>query len=56
MYSFLLSIVALVVGYVIYGKITERVFGIDENRKTPALLNPDGVDYVPMPWWRVFLI
>jgi len=56
MYSFLISIVALVVGYFIYGKITERVFGIDNNRKTPAIANPDGVDYVAMPWWRVFLI
>lgn len=56
MYSFLLSIVALIVGYIIYGKITEKVFGIDENRKTPAIANPDGVDYVAMPWWRVFLI
>jgi len=56
MYSFLLSIVALIVGYIIYGKITEKVFGIDENRKTPAIANPDGVDYVPLPWWKVFLI
>ena len=56
MYSFLLSVVALIVGYLIYGKITEKVFGIDENRKTPAIANPDGVDYVAMPWWRVFLI
>lgn len=56
MYSFLLSIVALIVGYLIYGKITEKVFGIDENRKTPAIANPDGVDYVPLPWWKVFLI
>jgi carbon starvation protein CstA len=56
MYSFLLSIVALIVGYIIYGKISERVFGIDENRKTPAIANPDGVDYVVLPWWKVFLI
>ncbi|MBP6610788.1 MAG: carbon starvation protein A, partial [Paludibacter sp.] len=56
MYSFLISIVALVLGYFIYGKITERIFGIDKNRKTPAIVNPDGVDYVAMPWWRVFLI
>lgn len=56
MYSFIFSIVALVLGYIIYGKITEKVFGIDKNRPTPAISNPDGVDYVPMPWWRVFLI
>lgn len=56
MYSFLLSIAALVIGYLIYGKITERVFGIDQHRKTPALANPDGVDFVALPWWKVFLI
>jgi len=56
MYSFIASIVALILGYIIYGKITEKVFGIDKNRPTPAISNPDGVDYVPMPWWRVFLI
>ncbi len=56
MYSFIASIVVLILGYIIYGKITEKVFGIDKNRPTPAISNPDGVDYVPMPWWRVFLI
>lgn len=56
MFSFLFSIVILVLGYVIYGKISERIFGIDSSRKTPAIANPDGVDYVLLPWWRVFLI
>lgn len=56
MISFSLSIVALILGYIIYGKITERVFGIDQKRATPAIAHPDGVDYVPLPWWRVFLI
>lgn len=56
MYSFIISIVVLIVGYFIYGKISERIFGIDEKRETPALANPDGVDYVALPTWRVFLI
>lgn len=56
MISFLISIVALIVGYFVYGKITERIFGIDKERATPAIANPDGVDFVPMATWRVFLI
>src|SRR5574344_2831500 len=56
MYTFIASIILLIVGYIVYGRVVERVFGVDVNRKTPALTNPDGVDYVPLPWWRVFLI
>src|SRR5574344_1001791 len=56
MYTFIASIILLIVGYIVYGRVVERVFGVDVNRKTPALTNPDGVDYVAMPWWRVFLI
>ncbi|MDO9154766.1 MAG: carbon starvation protein A [Paludibacter sp.] len=56
MYSFIISIIVLILGYVIYGKISERIFGIDSNRATPAITHPDGVDYVQLPWWRVFLI
>ncbi|HRZ98532.1 MAG TPA: carbon starvation protein A [Paludibacter sp.] len=56
MYSFIISIIVLILGYVVYGKISERIFGIDSKRLTPAIANPDGVDYVPMSWWRAFLI
>lgn len=56
MVSFIASIAVLVIGYFFYGKLSERIFGIDSGRKTPAVSNPDGVDYVPLPWWRVFLI
>ncbi len=56
MISFTLSIIFLIVGYIIYGRITERVFGIDVNRPTPAIAHPDGIDYVPLPTWKVFLI
>ena len=55
MVSFLISLVALLLGYFIYGKVVERVFGPDD-RKTPALSHTDGVDYVPLPTWRVFMI
>lgn len=56
MISFIVSIVALVLGYVFYGKFVERIFGVDSKRPTPAVANPDGVDYVELPWWKAFLI
>ncbi|MFA5972537.1 MAG: carbon starvation protein A [Lentimicrobiaceae bacterium] len=56
MITFLLSIVALIVGYFIYGRFTEKVFGIETTRPTPAITQPDGVDYVPMKWRKIFLI
>ncbi|MCH5220285.1 MAG: carbon starvation protein A [Muribaculaceae bacterium] len=56
MVSFLIAIAVLVGGYVIYGVLVERVFGIDSKRLTPAVEMCDNVDYVPMPTWKVFLI
>ena len=56
MYSFLLSIAALVLGYIIYGAIVDRIFGPDPSRKTPAVSKADGVDYIAMPTWKVFMI
>ena len=56
MYSFLLSFLALIVGYFIYGKFVDKVFGPDPSRATPATYMEDGVDYIPMPTWRVFMI
>ncbi len=56
MVTFIVSFVLLVLGYVVYGRVVEHVFGADASRPTPAVVNPDGVDYVPMPWWKVFLI
>lgn len=56
MITFISSIILLVLGYLIYGKVVARIFGEDRNRITPAIANPDGVDYVAMPWWKIFLI
>jgi len=56
MVTLLISIIVLLIGYFVYSKYIERVFGADENRPTPAVSMTDGVDYIPMPWWRVFLI
>ena len=55
MISFLLSIAALILGYLIYGRVIERIFGPD-GRQTPAIAHPDGVDYIAMPTWKVFMI
>ncbi len=56
MVSFVLSIVALLLGYFIYSKIVEKAFGADDNIKTPAVRLEDGVDFVKMPAWKIFLI
>lgn len=56
MMSFIISLIALIVGYFTYGKFVEKVFGIDENRKTPAVRMADGVDYVEIDWKKAFLI
>ena len=56
MITFLIALAALVVGFVLYGTLVEKVFGIDPGRTTPAVSQSDGVDYVPMKPWRVFLI
>ena len=56
MYSFLISIAALVLGYFIYGAFVDRVFGPDPSRKTPAVTKEDGVDYIAMPTWKVYMI
>lgn len=55
MITFLISLVALVLGYVVYGRFVERVFAPDD-RMTPAVAKADGLDYVAMPYWKVFMI
>ncbi|MBK6345343.1 MAG: carbon starvation protein A [Bacteroidales bacterium] len=56
MFTFIGSIVFLILGYFIYGTVVEKVFGVEPERITPALTMNDGVDYVPMGWGRIFLI
>ena len=55
MITFTLCLLALIVGYFTYGRLMERVFGPDD-RKTPALTKADGVDYIPLPTWKIFMI
>jgi len=56
MITFIISLLVLVAGYFIYGRIVEKCFGIDETTETPAIKMADGVDYVVMPEWRIFMI
>jgi carbon starvation protein CstA len=56
MISFIVCVIALVIGYFVYGKVVEKVFGADESIETPAVRLEDGVDFVPMPEWKIFLI
>ena len=56
MVVFLIAVAALLGGYLIYGKIVERVFCINEKAATPAITKCDNVDYIALPNWRVFLI
>ena len=56
MITFLVCLVALIVAYFTYGKYLEKVCGIDAGNPVPSETMYDGVDYIPMPRWRVFLI
>ena len=55
MVSFILSLVALILGYLLYGRFVEKVFGPDD-RVTPAVAKADGVDYLVLPGWKIFMI
>ncbi len=55
MISLILAFAVLIAGYFVYGRIVERVFAPD-GRKTPAFTRGDGVDYMPMPTWKAFLV
>ena len=55
MITFVLSLMALVIGYFVYGRFVERVFGPDD-RQTPAVAKADGVDFMVLPSWKIFMI
>ena len=55
MATFLIGLVILIGGGLLYGKFCENVFGPDD-RETPAYAKQDGVDYVPMQTWKNSLI
>lgn len=55
MSTFLIALLALILGYLIYGKIVDKMFG-PTDAETPAFKFEDGVDYIPMPTWKIFMI
>ena len=56
MITFFICLTLLVAAYFIYGRYLEKVCGIDPQAKVPSETLYDGVDYLPMPRWRTFLI
>ena len=56
MNTFICCLVLLVAAYFTYGKYLEKVCEIDSEAQVPSSKLYDGVDYVPMPRWRTFLI
>ena len=55
MITFTVSLVLLIAGYLIYGKMVERIFAPDD-RVTPAISKADGMDYIVLPSWKIFMI
>ena len=56
MITFTIALALLVVGYFVYGRYINTLFGPDPSRKTPAITMADGVDYIALPTWKVFMI
>ena len=56
MVTFTAALLLLIVGYVVYGSFVNRIFGPDPKRTTPAVAMNDGVDYMPLPTWKIFMI
>lgn len=56
LFVFFICVALLVLGYAVYGRLAERIYGVEPDAPMPCVRNPDGVDYVPLPVWKVFLI
>ena len=56
MVTFSVALALLIIGYMVYGGFVNRIFGPDPKRETPAVAMNDGVDYIPMPTWKIFMI
>ena len=56
MISFFISLALLIGGFVVYGRFVERIIKVDAKRPTPAKTMADGVDYVELPTWKIYLI
>ena len=55
MVTFTLALIVLILGYFLYGSYVNRIFGPDD-RPTPAVTKADGVDFIPLPTWKIFMI
>lgn len=56
MITFITCLSALIAAYFTYGKYLERVCEISPENPVPSHSMYDGVDYIPMPQWKIFLI
>ena len=56
MVTFSVALALLIIGYIVYGGFVNRIFGPDPKRETPAVAMNDGVDYIPMPTWKIFAV
>jgi len=55
MISFIVALIVLIIGFIVYGRLASKVFSPDD-RLTPAVANNDGVDCIPMEKWKAVLI
>ena len=56
MVTFSVALALLIVGYIVYGGFVNRIFAPDSQHTTPAVAMNDGVDYMPLPTWKIFMI
>lgn len=56
MITFTIALLLLILGYFLYGGYVNKLFMPDPNRKTPAITMHDGVDFLLMPKWKIFMI
>lgn len=56
MITFIICLSLLIIAYFTYGSYLERLAEADDANVTPAIRMEDGVDYIKLPRWRVFLI
>ncbi|MCK9301185.1 MAG: carbon starvation protein A, partial [Bacteroidales bacterium] len=56
MISFIACFTVLIAGYFLYGSYVDKIFKPEKSHITPAFKQQDGIDYVPLPSWKIFLI
>lgn len=53
---FIIAVIGLLLGYFVYGRFIEKIFGADTTRQTPAITKADGIDYLVLPKWKIWII